>query len=68
MELEFNPEEWRTLGPAERVRRCRQFAEHARQLAAEAPPELRKGYLDLAQNWLALADEVGRYAAENGQS
>ena len=67
-ELEFNPVEWRRLGPSERVRRCEQFAEHARQLSVDAAPELKKSYLELSQNWLALATEIERYSNGSGPS
>ena len=66
-ELEFNAEEWHKLAPSERVRRCRAFAAHARQLSVGAAPELKNGYLDLSRHWLALAEEMDRYASESGQ-
>lgn len=68
VELEFNVEEWHQLEPSERVRRCRAFAAHARELSAEAAPELKNGYLDLSRHWLTLAEEMDRYSSESGQS
>jgi hypothetical protein len=67
-DLEFNAQEWQQLEPSERVRRCLAFAAHARELSAEAAPELKQSYLDLSQHWLALAEEMDRYASESGQS
>ena len=57
-EFEFNAEEWQRLTPSERVRRCRSFAEQAKQLCADAPPDSKVGYLELSLHWLALADEL----------
>jgi len=67
-EFEFNAEEWQQLEPSERVRRCLAFAAHARELSDGAAPELKSGYLDLSRHWLALAEEMDRYASESGQS
>jgi hypothetical protein len=66
VELEFNPDEWHRLAPSERVQRCQDYAEHARQLSIGAAPELKAGYLDLSRHWLALAEEIDRYAQEGG--
>ena len=69
-ELEFDAESWNTMPSAERVRRCLIFAHEARQLAANAAPELKDAYSDLSRQWLALAAEIeknnpatGRYAS-----
>jgi hypothetical protein len=58
LELEFDSDEWSKLTSSERIRRCRLFAEHARQHAAGAAPEVKKIYQELSQNWLALAEEI----------
>jgi hypothetical protein len=61
-ELEFNAAEWHRLDASERVRRCRAFSEQAKQLSAEAAPDLKQSYLDLSQHWLVLANEIEHYA------
>jgi len=67
-EPQFKPEEWQRLGSSERVLRCQQFAEHARQLSSDAAPELKQGYLDLSRHWLALAEEIERHGRKSDQS
>ena len=60
-ELEFDPEEWQRMGARERVQCCLAFAENARQLSARAEPDLKKSYLDLSRQWLALAEEQEKH-------
>jgi hypothetical protein len=40
------------------MQRCVWFGNEARTLAETAPPKLKEGYLALAAQWLALADEI----------
>ncbi len=45
-------------GP-ERAKKCRQLAAEAEALATSANnPSMRESYLDLAQQWTKLADEI----------
>ena len=64
LELEFNAAEWQQLDSAERVRRCRAFAAQAKQLSAEAAPDVKRSYLELSQHWHVLADEIEHYGRE----
>jgi CRP-like cAMP-binding protein len=57
-ELEFNAAEWRTLTASERVRRCLSLAEQARLRGAAAAPSAKEAYVQLSEQWLALAQEV----------
>ena len=61
VELEFDPVEWQRLGSRERVQRCIEFAENARQLSARAAEELKTVYLELSRHWLALAQEIEKH-------
>ena len=58
MQYRFNAEEWRGLATAERVRRCRLWAEEAQKLAQGAPPKMAANYLSIAADWLKLASEM----------
>ncbi len=64
VELEFNAAEWQQLDSAERVLRCRAFAAQAKQLSAEAAPDLKRSYLELSQHWQVLADEIEHHSRE----
>ena len=47
-------------GPGD-PKECRQYAAHCRELADQTnDPLLQKAYLDLAQSWSRLADELER--------
>jgi hypothetical protein len=58
MEYRFDADEWATLAKEQRMQRCVWFGNEARTLAEAAPPKLKEGYLALAAQWLALADEI----------
>lgn len=50
------------LSTEDRIRQCRALAAEAKDQAASADREMRGDYLDLAQHWLDLADELKRQA------
>jgi len=60
----FSSEEWGTLTPEERIRRCRHFAQEARTFAATALPHVADDYTQLAEKWLTLANEMERVLKE----
>ena len=60
MEYRFKAEEWKTLTPEQRVKRCRLLAEEARSLAEGAPPDVKQSYLKIADDWMQLADDIQR--------
>jgi len=57
-DLEFNAEEFLKLPVRDRVKLCRAMAEHANALAQKAAPKYRAYYLEIAKQWLTLADEM----------
>jgi hypothetical protein len=58
MDNQFNAEEWRRMGSAERVQRCRLLAHEANALALSADPTMGGAYLDIAHNWEKLAEDI----------
>jgi hypothetical protein len=58
MSVEFSPDEFWAATPKERIVKCREMAAQAERLAASASTEARKGYVELAAQWRALADEM----------
>jgi hypothetical protein len=58
MDYQFNAQEWSRMAPAERAKRCRLFAHEASALALTAGPTMRRAYLDIAQHWEKLAQEI----------
>jgi len=56
--MEFNAEEWARLTPAERVYRCRSWAAEATARADKAPPDLKRIYRSMADQWTTLAREI----------
>jgi hypothetical protein len=58
MEYRFKAEVWANLTPAERVRRCRLMATEAQALAENASPNLTTRYLQIADGWLSLANDI----------
>ena len=58
--MELNAEEWNDLAPAERLRRCSQWAGEAIKLADKAPDNLRDGFIMIGEGWLMLAAEIER--------
>ena len=58
MNYQFSAEDWRRIGPAERVQRCRLFAREASTLAFSADPSMKRAYLDIAEHWEKLASEI----------
>ena len=61
--LDFRGHEFLYLTIEDRIRQCRAFAEEAKHQAALADREMRGDYLNLAQHWLDLADELKRQAS-----
>ena len=59
-ELFFNAEQFLALSTKDRVNLCKRLAERAQELADAAAPKYRDNYLDIAKNWLQLADEMER--------
>jgi hypothetical protein len=53
-------DEFLQLPLKERVNRSRALAAEAKQSAVGAAPHLRAAFLDLAQKWSMLADEMER--------
>ena len=58
MDYQFNAQEWSRMAPAERVKRCRVFAHEASALALSVGPTMKRAYLDIAQHWEKLAQEI----------
>jgi hypothetical protein len=67
-ELEFNAESWNDMPPAERVRRCMLFAHEAHQRALSVEPDVKAAYVELSQQWLALAAEIEKSNPDIGRS
>jgi hypothetical protein len=67
-ELEFDSKAWNDMPPAERIRRCMQFAREANQLASAASADVRDAYADLAKQWLDLAAEIEEARADDRPS
>ena len=63
MEHDFKSEEWARLSTAERVHRCHVLAAEARDLATDAPPQAKRHYLEIAEQWTALAGEIQKAAS-----
>lgn len=60
MKFPIASEEWRRLSTAEKVRRCKLWAEEARKLAIDAPPDRKQSYILVAEAWEDLAAELQR--------
>ena len=58
--MEFTAQEWESLTPAQRAKRCRALAHECQLLADSAAPDLKGGYHDLSRQWAMLADEIER--------
>jgi len=63
-QLSFDAEQFLAMPVKDRVQLCRQMAERAQELADAARPNYRDSYLEIAKQWLMLADEMER--AESG--
>jgi len=61
VEDRFKADEWDTLAPSERVRRCLLWAAEAQALADKASPELKQTYQNMADQWATLAREIGQH-------
>jgi len=59
MDRRFAADEWAALSNAEKIKRCERMAEEAMKLAKAASPSLADGYLQLAEQWLKLATDLG---------
>ena len=59
---EFNGEEFLKLSVDERVRVCAQAAERAHNFARHAAESHKRSYLEMAQQWLLLAEAIMRDA------
>jgi hypothetical protein len=60
MEPNFRADEFSRLTPSERVTWCRRMAAEAEHLAQAASPRVRAAYVDLAKQWMSLANEIER--------
>ncbi len=60
MEPNFKADEFSRLTPSERVVWCRRMAAEAEHLAEAASPPVRTAYVELAKQWMALANEIER--------
>jgi hypothetical protein len=58
MDYRFNAEEWPTLPPPERIRRCRLMADQAQKLAKSTTGTMKMTYLSLAKDWETLAFDI----------
>ena len=58
MDYSFTVDEWDRLTPEERAKRCRLLASEAGALAKHALPNMKAGYLEMADYWLRLAKEI----------
>ena len=65
VEYRFKADEWNTLAPSERVRRCRLWAAEALALADKALP-LKQTYQNMADQWTTLAREIERHSILGG--
>ena len=63
MEPNFKADEFSRLMPTERVAWCRRMAAEAERLAEAASPRVRTAYVELANQWTALANEIERETA-----
>jgi hypothetical protein len=63
MDYRFNAEEWATLSPLDRARRCRLMADEAKKMAQNAKGMMKDSYLSIAVDWEKLADEIERTAS-----
>jgi hypothetical protein len=62
VEYQFKADEWASLTPAERVRRCLRWAAEAQEIADKAPPKLVAHYQDIADQWAKLAEEIEEHS------
>lgn len=60
MEPNFKADDFSRLTPSERVTWCRRMAAEAGRLADAASPRVRAAYVELANQWTSLADEIER--------
>jgi hypothetical protein len=60
----FDAEQFLALPVKDRVRLCRQLAARAQELADAAESEASLAYLEIAKQWLTLAGEMERAAAD----
>ena len=67
MDYRFKAEEWQSLTPVQRARRCRLMAEEAQALAKGAPPSVAEAYLRIAGEWLTLAREIEQASGPKGR-
>ena len=54
MAFPIDIKEWQQLSAAEKVQRCKIWAEEARKLAEDATPDRRDAYLRIAEDWEQL--------------
>jgi hypothetical protein len=55
---EFDGEEFLKLSPDQRIRHCTQAAERAQNLAKRAPEGHKRMYIEIATQWLLLAEAI----------
>lgn len=58
MDYRFKADEWKLLTRNEKARQCRLMAKEARDLAHGTDPGLAGTYLQIAEDWLKLANEI----------
>ena len=66
MEYRFKAEIWEKLSKDEQIKRCTAMANEATALALAAPPNMKKAYLELAEQWLLLGAEIAKSQEEPG--
>lgn len=62
---QFDAGEWNGLTSQERIRRCLLYAQEASQLGAQATSDAKQAYVELSQQWLALAMEIEKAPGTN---
>ena len=58
---EFSEANWTKLSKTERIKACRAYAAEAQKLAKAQPGDLVNRYIELARQWLELADEIEKH-------
>ncbi len=67
-DLDFNAKEFLELDVDDRARRCRLLAQRAQELAESADPNFRNAYLEIAKQWLLLAQNMEREPARKPEA
>jgi len=59
LDVRFTAQDWEGMTPSQRIERCTEMADEAMKLAHTASQRLAQAYLQLAEQWLRLANEIG---------